>query len=554
MPSGTRIAADLAIIGAGPAGLTLARELAGTKTRILVLESGGETFEQGVQALNRVENVGDPGKRNAMALPRGYTGELSWLNEVPPFELRNRVVGGSSHTWIGKCAAFDEIDFTARNWAPGSGWPMTRRELAGALDRAAAMLNLGPNLYDHSLHRHLRSPPADLGINGDLLRTFFWQFSHGKGRRGEPLRFAELAREMSQDMSQDMGAANIDVLTHATVTRLDLDDAGRRITSLEARTLDGVRATIEAKITVLCCGGIENARLLLASNTVCKSGIGNERDVVGRYLADHPRTVIARFDKKRSAEVAEHFGFYGLMHDRAAHFYLRGLSLSPRLQRREGLLNCAAYPVQMLSAGDPWLALKRLYAKGTRQRWHDVRTVLSAPDMFVSGLRRRLLLKRGLPRKVDEIRFDAMVEQRPNPDSRITLSSRRDRLDMPVARIDWKIGWAEIASVARLAELMSAEFWRIGLPQPQMESWVLDEDFDHAPFSDMAHPACTTRMGSDPATSVVDPDGRVHGMEGLYIAGSSVFPTCGHANPTLMIVAMTIRLADHLKTVLRRSG
>lgn len=546
MPSGTQLAADLVIIGAGPAGLTLARELAGTKLRVLVLESGGETFEQGAQALNTVENVGDPGKRNAMALPRGYTGELAWLNDIPPFELRNRVVGGSSHTWVGKCAAFDEIDFTERSWVPGSGWPMTRRDLTGALDRAAAMLNLGPNLYDGSLYHRLTSPPADLGINGDLLRTFFWQFSHGKGRRGEPLRFAALAREMH--------ASNVDVLTHATVTRLDLDDSGRRIRSVEARTLDGVSATVEAAVVVLCCGGIENARLLLASNEICKPGIGNERGVVGRYLADHPRTVIARFGKKRIAEVAEHFGFYGLTHDRAAHFYLRGLALSPRLQRREELLNCATYPVQMLSANDPWMALKRLYANRRGSRWRDIRTVLSAPDVFVSGLRRRLVMKRGLPRKVDEIRFDAMVEQRPNPESRVTLSPRRDRLGMPVARVDWKIGWAEVVSVARLAELMSAEFWRIGLPQPQMESWILDEDFKHAPFSDMAHPACTTRMGTDPATSVVDPNGRVHGVEGLYIAGSSVFPTAGHANPTLMIVAMTMRLADHLKTVLQRAG
>lgn len=544
MPSGTRLAADLVIIGAGPAGLTLARELADTGVRILIVESGGETFEQGVQALNRVENVGDPGKRDTMALSRGYTGELAWLNDVPPFELRNRLVGGSSHTWVGKCAAFDEIDFSERSWVPGSGWPMPRAALVDALDRAAEMLNLGPNLYDASLCRRLASPPADLGINADLLRTFFWQFSHGRGRRGEPLRFAGFA--------SDLQAGTIDILTHATVTRLIPDESGRRIASLEARTLEGASATVTAGVMALCCGGIENARLLLASNDVCKDGIGNARDVVGRYLADHPRTVVARFDRARIAEIAEHFGFYGLTYGRATHFYLRGLALSPRLQRRENLLNCAAYPVQTLSADDPWLALKRLRGNAAATRWRDVLTVLSDPGLFASGLRRRLIMKRGLPRKIDEIRFDTMVEQRPNPESRVTLSTRRDRLGMPLARVDWKIGWMEIASVARLAELISAEFWRVGLPQPRMESWVLDEDFKRAPFSDMAHPACTTRMGTDPATSVVDPNGCVHGMAGLYIAGSSVFPTSGHANPTLMIVAMTMRLADHLKTVLQR--
>ncbi len=212
---------------------------------------------------------------------RGYADNLEWLNAIPAFELRNRLLGGSTHTWVGKCAAFDEIDFAKRPWLSPSGWPIGRRELQAALDRAGDLLNLGPNLYDERLYERLYSRPADLGMKRDLLRPFFWQFSHERDQRGEPMRFNRLAREID--------ATNIDFLTHATVTEVNLDNNARRATSLNVTSLEGNRAIINAKTIVLCGGGIENARLLLASNALMKSGIGNERDVVGRYLADHPR-------------------------------------------------------------------------------------------------------------------------------------------------------------------------------------------------------------------------------------------------------------------------
>ncbi|WP_295814386.1 GMC family oxidoreductase [uncultured Nitratireductor sp.] len=544
VPSGTQIDADLALVGAGPAGLAIAREFAGTALKVVLIESGGIAFDPNVQKLNRVENVGDPNTRDAMSLQRGYTGDLAWLNDIPAFELRNRMVGGSTHTWVGKCAAFDDIDFDTRKWVPGSGWPLRRRDLTDVLDRAATLLNLGPNVYDKALYHRLASPPADIDLNDDLVRTFFWQFSQ-RPNSSEPLRFGDIARELT--------AKNVDILTHATVTRIGLEASGRRVEILDLKSLAGSEAAVHARTVVLCGGGIENARLLLASNDIAGSGIGNERDCVGRYLADHPRTVIARFEKDSLQDVAEHFGFYGLKHKRRTHFYLRGLALSPRLQVREGLLNCATYPVQMLAPNDPWLALKRFYSGKKRFRLDDLRTALAAPGGLAAGLHRRLVMKRGLPRQLTELRFDAMAEQRPNRDSRVTLSSVRDPLGTPLARVNWKIGWAETASIARLAELISAEFWRIGLPQPKLEQWVLDEDFKNAPFSDMAHPSCTTRMGDDPATSVVNRDARVHGVDGLYVAGSSVFTTPGHANPTLMILAMALRLADHLKTRLSAS-
>ena len=540
MPEGIEIHADIAIIGGGPAGIAIAREFADTRIRVLVIESGGQDYEAEIQALNSVENIGEPFvSANAVPEGRGYTGRLAWLNDVPAFELRNRMLGGSSHTWIGKCAAFDDIDFLNRPWLPLSGWPIDRKQLLPALDRAGKLLNLGPNLYDERLFALLHSRPDDLGLDKQLLRPFFWQFSHLRHPRAEPTRFARLAG--------DITAANISLLTHATVTEINVDSQGRRVTSLNLLNAIGRSVTVRANTIVLCGGGVENARLLLASNSLLPAGIGNRHDVVGRYLCDHPRTSLCRFAGRDIDAIARHFNFYGLSHGGRTHFYLRGLSLSPGIQAHEGLTNCAAYPVQLHARDDPWAALKRLTKGAGRTVMGDLATVARSADMITSGLYERLVRKRGLPHRSTELRFDVMVEQQLNPESRVTLAQQRDRFGQPLPRVNWKIGQCEIASVKRLAELISNEFVRVGLPKPALPDWITARENALPVFMDMAHPSCTTRMGTDPRTSVVDADAMVHGIDGLFVAGSSVFPTPGHANPTLMLLALSIRLADHLK-------
>ncbi|MFT3999233.1 MAG: GMC family oxidoreductase [Rhizobium sp.] len=540
MPDRIEMLADIAIIGGGPAGIAIARELADTRIRVLVIESGGRDYEAETQALNSVENIGEP-FASAAAVPegRGYTGALAWLNDIPAFELRNRMLGGSSHTWIGKCAAFDDIDFRNRPWLPLSGWPIERAQLLPALDRAGKLLNLGPNLYDESLFRQLHSPPDDLGLDRQLLQPFFWQFSHMRHPRAEPTRFSRLAL--------DITAGNVEFLTHATVTRINVDGEGRTVTSLDVKSPDGRGATVHASTIVLCGGGVENARLLLASNSVLPAGIGNGHDVVGRYLCDHPRTSLCRFTGGDIDAIARHFNFYGLSHGGRTHFYLRGLSLSPKIQAREGLTNCAAYPVQIHAPDDPWAALKRLTKGANGTFTTDLLAVAKSTDMITSGLYNRLIRKRGLPHRSTELRFDVMAEQQLNSASRITLTGQRDRLGQPLPRVDWKIGTREIDSVKRLARTIADEFTRVGLPKPRLSNWIDVDEVAGALFMDMAHPSCTTRMGTDPRTSVVDTNAMVHGTDGLFVAGSSVFPTPGHANPTLMLLALSIRLADYLK-------
>jgi choline dehydrogenase-like flavoprotein len=169
-------------------------------------------------------------------------------------------------------------------------------------------------------------------------------------------------------------------------------------------------------------------------------------------------------------------------------------------------------------------------------------------DLVFRGLVDYFILHRGLPHKVDSIGLQAMCEQFPNPESRITLSDRRDPLGMRISRIDWRVSEVEARAIRRIAELMVEQLARMGIEPPVLEEWVRDGAmFPLDAVRDVAHPTGTTRMADDPATGVVDSQCQVHHVHGLFVAGTSVFPTVGHANPTQMIVALAVRLADILK-------
>ena len=509
------IETDLCLVGSGPAGFAIAEELRDSGLRILVLESGGRAPEPDTTALNEVEHLG-----------------------VPQHNGRDRVLGGSSHTWSGRCTGLDDIDYAARPWVPLSGWPFGRDAIAPHLDRACQYLGLGPDRPEGR-----GASPADIAprphVDPTLLRPVCWQFSQDTPN---PKEFMRLGPRFSRH--QD---ARLRILLHATVTHLNTTPSGARIESVEVADRQGRRTAIRARAVVLCAGGIENARILLCSNRVMSDGVGNAHGVVGRYLMDHPRNMIVQFDPRDAERLRAIFGPYRLPSARGRHAFVDGLALSPALQRREGLLNCAAWLDEAWAADDPVAAAKRLVAGPRAGAVRDVGLVLAEPDILLRALRARLLRGHSVTHKVEYIGFRATSEQCPDPDSRIRLGERRDRLGLPLARIDWRIGAQERASLASLARIIADEFQRLGLPSAHLADWVRNGRHEEAVFEDAAHPTGTTRMASDPRHGVVDADCQVHGVDGLYIAGSSVFPTGGHANPTLMIVALAIRLAQRLR-------
>jgi choline dehydrogenase-like flavoprotein/nucleoside-diphosphate-sugar epimerase len=510
---------DLCIIGSGPAGSTIARELSGTGLRVTMLESGGFMRSLEADALNEVENIGRP-------------------RVVDQWSVRNRIVGGSSHTWGGRCAPFGAIDLEERPWIPESGWPFEIGDLTPYLDRTAPYLGLavGSGFSDERFWTLAGRTPPRSEPDPEVLLPFFWQFSRDD-EESYPYEYMRIGRHLANRLGP-----NVTLVAGATALRIKPVESGRAVRSVEFAAPDGHRRTLSAWSVVVCCGAIENARILLSSDTVTPNGLGNDHDLIGRYLMDHSRGPVGSFEIAGSEALQKRFGRYNVR----GHLFRAGLLLSPQIQRAERLLNCAAWLGEVVAPDDPWDALRRA-CRGKPQLPADALAIVSNAGHIVRGLTDYFVERNGIPRKLEALDLDCMCEQRPDRASRVMLSERRDRFGLRLSRIDWRIHEDEPRTMRRMAELVAEQFIRMGLPPLVLAPWVRD-GADYPPtIKDVAHPTGTTRMSEDPTKGVVDAQGCVHGVEGLYVAGSSVFPTVSHCNPTQMIVALALRLADHLK-------
>jgi choline dehydrogenase-like flavoprotein len=523
---GTEITGDICILGAGPAGITIARELARTGRDIVLIESGGLDFDAATQALYTAESIG-----------RNYP--------VPEHLCRLRYFGGSTNHWAGYCGPLDSGDFAERPWVPWSGWPITRADLDPYYVRAHELCELGPYAYDTASWTGTRRRFHEL--LPAKLEHAFWQFS-------PPTRFGHVYRA-------DLGSApNVRVYLFANVVELETDAAARTVARVHVRSLNGVSATVRASRVVLALGGVENARLLLASDRVRAEGVGNRHDLVGRYFMEHPHvetgSVLARdaaallfpaYSAGRAAGQAVAADFHeGGIRLRA------GLKTASQAQQTHGILN-ASIEIRSGPEYTGYDALRSIAGDLRRRRWPGsfgsnlLRTIRDA-DQTARGVWSRVRGRTYEP--PTEVVLFVKSEQAPNPDSRVTLGSDRDALGMRRVRVNWQLTPLDRRTVRRATVLVGEELGRLDLGRVRLRRW-LRSDTDDAAWPRELRGGChhmgTTRMASDPARGVVDADCRVHGIDNLYIAGSSVFPTGGFMNPTLTIVALALRLADHLR-------
>jgi choline dehydrogenase-like flavoprotein len=525
LEDGVSIEADLCIVGSGPAGISIAAEFAKTNVNVLVLESGGVDDEQDTQRLYEIESAGAP-------------------RVMDQQDLRRRILGGSSHIWTGRCAPFDALDFESRPWISNSGWPLSRANLDPYLERAAANLGLAPQIYDESLWPLFKAARPLPPLDSRLLDPKFWQFSKSPTYQGRSIHSGvDLIRSTAE---------NVQILLHANLTHINLSLDGLRLDSVDVTTLSGKRARVRSKALVLCCGGIENARLLLASNHQFPEGVGNSNDLVGRFLMDHTDCAIGHFDVFNAAAVRSRFGHYWLDNENGRHTYLHGVGLSRDIQQARQLLNCHVYIEELYPASGAWAVLRRLMSvvrsRNPKGIYSEATLALAGSDEILKGLYRRLIKHRPPLAETERIELHCILEQAPDPQSRITLSEKRDATGLPISKIDWKISDLEQQTVREMARCICQEFKRLGLPSPHIEPWLDEDDGTwNAHCVEKAHPSGTTRMSRNPRDGVVDINCQVHNIQGLFVSGSSVFPTSGAANPTLMIVAMALRLADWLK-------
>lgn len=496
---------DVCVIGAGAAGITIARELAASRHDVVLVESGGLETEAEPQNLAAGEIVGQP-----------YPALIS---------TRLRAFGGTTGHWAGWCTPLTAIDFARRSWVPASGWPIDLDDLTPYYERAQRTNQLGRLDYDVS--KWATDDRPDLGFGGDVDSAIF-QFSR-------PTRYGSLYR------SEMESARTLRVLLHSNLLRLHGGASGGHVGAATFRTLTGTSFRIIAQRYVLACGGIENARILLLTHDDAPAGFGMSPDLVGRYFQEHPHVVTGTCvfaDRNQSVD----------LYARREH---RRTVTGPPIVAR--LTNRVYRDLPFL----PWPPRTRATLRVTPEAQHRDGLLQAVGILSPRGrvhesaadVQRSISLSAAPaadPTTVYQLRL--MLEQAPNVDSRVMLGDARDALGLRVARLDWRLSDLDTHTLARTMDLFARAFGRTNVGRLRIDDWVLDDPTSWLGLTGGNHHMGTTRMSDDANSGVVDRNARVHGVANLYVAGSSVFPTSGYANPTLTLTALAHRLADHLKT------
>lgn len=514
------IDADMCVIGAGAAGIAMALEFAGSSTSVVLLESGGATAEP-------------HGRPPYQVLPGRH---LALVED----DTRQWYFGGNTNNWAGNCRPLDDVDFTPRDWVPYSGWPMSRDDLTPYYERAQSTSGLGDyRWYDVDACRpHLQHPPFD-GDPGTLA-TRMMQVC-------PVLSFAELHRDRLE------AAENIRVLLHATALRLETDPGGERVRAVEFADAEGQRARVTAKVFVLAAGGVENARVLLSSNDVRAEGLGNANDLVGRFFMEHWHFVIPLGDWRASTDLALYdFDSHAPDGLQGTGFETVGdaavwaqLVLTEELLYERRLPGLSMWFLRLPQSTPGMVALARMAAslrgRAMLDPLTDLRLVLTDPGEVPRHVLRRLR-ERGRARSEGWV-LNAQIEQEPDPDNRVRLSTRTDAFGRLEPALDLSIRPEVRRRHLESVKIAAAALGLDGARTSRQVELLLGA----GRFGFYFHHMGTTRMASDPARGVVDENCRVHGVDNLFVAGSSVFPTGGTAAPTLTIVALALRLADHIR-------
>lgn len=529
---------EICIVGGGPAGITIASEFINTKLEIVLIESGGLKFDPAIQSLSECKVIS--------------------IDQSDIKNFRRRQMGGNAHAWNApvdrktagwRCLPLDKLDFESRDWIPHSGWPFKRQDLEPYYDRAHQMCGL--SRFNYAVEDWQQPDSLPLFTSSQHLKT---TISH----------YAQSSIFTDYYPQKIQRANNIKTLIHSTVLNIETNPTGRDVTNLQVASVTGNRFKVSAKIFVLAAGGIENARLLLLSNNHHQSGLGNQHDLVGRFFMDHPQVDLGLFIPF-SRQFFNRTRLYDI-HDVNGSSILGGISLKTQRLMQEKLPNHGIhlYPTYHGDLAQAKFSFKTVKNNLTQAKIPD--KINYHFDNIISGRKYftdvifwktwRLLSDHSLGRwsfsPYEKTRFSAIkltcqLEQIPLASNRIILTSEQDYFGQNKIELRWRLGNQEINSLNKITGIVKQELDHSGLGYFHREDQPFPQDFQQLSGH---HHLGTTRMHLNPKYGVVNPDCRIHGINNLFIGGSSVFPTGGYANPTLTIVALAIRLADKIKAII----
>ncbi|MGF1454950.1 MAG: FAD-dependent oxidoreductase [Alphaproteobacteria bacterium] len=478
---------DVCIAGGGVAGLVLATQLADRGKRILLLEAGELEYTDRSQSLYEGDSVG-----------REY---------VPLDATRMRYLGGSSNHWQGWCRPLDPADFERRDHIPESGWPISYADMRRYQSTAAEILEV-EDFPD----------PEQQGSGNQPIRDI--TFRHSTVRVGENGPFGEKYLDVLKTSNR------IDVLLNANVVDAELDLETGRVSSFHYRGYGADAPVQKASAThfVVSMGGLENPRFLLNANKQFPNGLGNQHDHVGRYFMEHP-----------------HFDFGAYIVNPVTTKYGRTDNF---VAATDAFVNDAGinkFNVRLVEIPE------LLPPRHLRDR---IKTIVCSNETLwdiYTLFDNKVACARG--KNAGYLRLAS--EQVPNRESRVRLSDKRDALGLRKIVLDWNLTDLDAQTIREAVLEMGRHFARNDFGRIRIDEWALAEEWRVPQISEGFraighHHMGTTRMAGSAQDGVVDADCRVFGTENLYMAGSSVFRTVGHANPTFTIVQLTLRLADHL--------
>ncbi len=511
----TEIRADICIVGAGPAGITLALDLESAGLNVTLLESGSREFDQEMFTLTR--------------------GEVVDSSYFPLFEARAHAFGGSSHYWHEdaplRARRLDPIDFERREAVPHSGWPFNSVHLEPFYERAEITCRLGSMGYDPREWADATGSPM-LPIDTHAIHTTMFKFT----------QHIEVFRNYFDAIAE---SETTTLVTRAHVVEIERSSDGSSVDGLSVAGLWNTAFRVKADLYVLAAGGIENARLLLVSNP---ERSGDAQEHVGRYFMEHlkvitglyvptHRDVLDDMELYRRASTHGSLGVAVLAFSRSALEELGALNAAVYLKPSSESRSSELYKSMAILG-----KILRKRTAGDADVSEHLRTVARQPVAAA-----RLLASRGGgdSTKTEMAELTFQTEQAPNPESRVSLSdSETDGLGVPAARLHWRRSDLDHRSILQLQQLIDSELRRTG--QGHVERFF-GEETPAAPVRGNWHLMGTTRMHDSPRSGVVDSNGKLHGVGNMYVTGGSVFPTVGYANPTLTVVALAHRLADHLR-------